>query len=102
MFFARCLASTRKPESARRIACQSVRSFSLVHKSDKDKNCFRPSALTYQPHGPVFLSDRRLKSDMSVFNSSRLVGKTVLLTGASSGIGKVCRFRPLCLIRLIR
>lgn len=26
---------------------------------------------------------------MSIFNSSRLVGKTVLLTGASSGIGKV-------------
>jgi NAD(P)-dependent dehydrogenase (short-subunit alcohol dehydrogenase family) len=26
---------------------------------------------------------------MSVFNSSRLEGKTVLITGASSGIGQV-------------
>ena len=26
---------------------------------------------------------------MSIFNSSRLAGKTVLITGASSGIGKV-------------
>lgn len=27
---------------------------------------------------------------MSVFNATRLVGKTVLVTGASSGIGAVC------------
>jgi hypothetical protein len=31
-----------------------------------------------------------LTRNMTVFNASRLLGKTVLITGASSGIGAVC------------
>ena len=36
---------------------------------------------------------------MSVFNSSRLIGKTVLITGASSGIGAVCTNLALIMMR---
>lgn len=40
---------------------------------------------------PSFLSlgHSAIRRNMSVFNSSRLAGKTVLVTGASSGIGAV-------------
>jgi hypothetical protein len=42
---------------------------------------------------PNLLETSSDKRNMSVFNASRLVGKTVLLTGASSGIGAVRTFR---------
>jgi hypothetical protein len=51
-----------------------------------------PSA-PFALRSPNLLRTSTDKRNMSVFNASRLVGKTVLLTGASSGIGAVRRSR---------
>jgi len=45
---------------------------------------------------------QQLARNMSVFNASRLLGKTVLITGASSGIGAVRLSQYISLEQLIR
>ena len=42
------------------------------------------------PTSRLFSTTTTTKQEMSVFNTSRLHGKTVIVTGASAGIGAVC------------